>query len=159
MEEVFQRFGHIGEQIFEELDSQTLLKCGFVGRDWKLFLDQGKFQEFRIIKMYTNIDENYLRNRLKKIAVETAKELATTVKNMYQQFPQNQENVNPSLNRKTLLHQAAERGHFLLCELIIDNVDEKNPMGDDYLKTNTPLHLAAENGQFEICQVIIDNVE
>ena len=43
MEEVLLRFGHIGDQIFEELDSRTLKKCGFVGRDWKLFLDQGKY--------------------------------------------------------------------------------------------------------------------
>ena len=42
MEEVLQRFGHIGDQIFEELDSQTLTKCLSVGRSWNLFLDQGK---------------------------------------------------------------------------------------------------------------------
>ena len=111
MEEVLLRFGHIGDQIFKELDSQTLSKCGLVGRDWNLFLDQGKVRPFQIIKAYTNIDENYLRNHIKKITGETTKELATTVKNMYQQFPQKGGKINPSLrlNRKTLLHPARKQ--------------------------------------------------
>ena len=71
MEEVLSRFGHIGDQIFEELDSETLSKCELVGRDWNLFLDQGKVRPFRIIKTYTNIDEKYLRKRIKKINVES----------------------------------------------------------------------------------------
>ena len=84
MEEVLLRFDHIGEQIFEELDSQTLSKCGFVGKTWKLFLEEGKVQPFQIIKAYTNVDEQYLRKRIEKINVETAKELATGVRNIYQ---------------------------------------------------------------------------
>ena len=46
MDEVFLRFGHIGDQIFEELNSQTLSKCQLVGRSWNLFLDQGKVKPF-----------------------------------------------------------------------------------------------------------------
>ena len=61
MEEVFLRFGHIGDQIFEELDSQTVSKCTFVGKSWKLFLNEGKVQACRIIKTYTNIEEKNLR--------------------------------------------------------------------------------------------------
>ena len=69
MKEVFLRFGHIGDQIFEELDSQTLSKCRLVGKPWKLFLDHGKVQQFRIIKTYTNIDEKNLRKYKRKINV------------------------------------------------------------------------------------------
>ena len=74
MDEVFLRFGHIGDQIFEELNSQTLSKCQMVGRSWNLFLDQGKVRPFRIIETYINIDKKYLRNRIKKINVEKANE-------------------------------------------------------------------------------------
>ena len=158
MEEVLLRFGHIGDQIFEELDSQTLLKCGFVGRDWNLFLDHGKVRPFRIIKAITNIDENYLTNRIKEINVETAKGLVTTIRNIYQGFPR-RGNINPTSHMdigNTPLHQAAKNGHLLLCELIIDNVDDKNPK---YEGEKTPLHYAAKYGHLAICQLIIDNVD
>ena len=82
MEEVLLRFGHIGDQIFDELDSQTVVKCGFVGRSWNLFLDQGKVRPFHIIRAYTNIDETYLRKRIKEINAGKALELATTVRNL-----------------------------------------------------------------------------
>ena len=95
MEEVLQRFGHIGDQIFEEFDSQTLSNCKLVGRSWNLFLDQGKVRPFRIIQAYTNIDEKYLRNQRKKINVEKANELATIVREIYRQFPKRIGNVNP----------------------------------------------------------------
>ena len=48
MEEVLLRFGHIGDQILEDLDSQTLSKCRFVGRDWLPLFDQRKVLSFRI---------------------------------------------------------------------------------------------------------------
>ena len=53
------------------------------------------------------------------------------------------------------LHIAANYGHFDICKLIVDNVDDKNPAE---LNGNTPLHIAAHNGYFEICQLIIGNV-
>jgi len=98
------------------------------------------------------------RKRIKKINVETVKELATTVRNVYELFPKRTGDVNPMdiSGFATLLHHAAEKGHLLLCELIIDNVDDKNPKAN---WDTTPLHHAAANGHFEICQLIIDNVD
>ena len=65
MEEVLQRFADIGDQIFEELDSQNLSKCRLVGNSLRLFLDHGKVQPFRIIQAYTNINEKNLRNYIR----------------------------------------------------------------------------------------------
>ena len=95
MDEVLLRFGHIGDQIFDELNSQTLSKCQMVGRSWNLFLDQGKVRPFRMIKTYIKIDKKYLRNRIKKINSEKANELANIVRNIYQNFPKRTGNVNP----------------------------------------------------------------
>ena len=154
MEEVLLRFGHIADQIFEELDSETLSNCPLVGRSWNLFFDHGKVRPFLIIKKYTNIDEEYLRKLISKINVGTATDLATTVRNVY---PRRGRNVNviTSYYANTPFHQAARNGHLLLCQLIIDNVNDKNPK--DFSRI-TPLHHAATNGHLEICQLIIDNV-
>ena len=109
IDEVFLRFGHIGDQIFEELNSQTLSKCQLVGRSWNIFLDQGKVKPCRIIQTYTNIDKNYLRNFKKKINVEKAKDLADIVRNIYQLFPKRTGNVNPRINSGIYLTKVLTR--------------------------------------------------
>ena len=43
-----------------------------------------------------------------------------------------------------------------LCQLIVENVDDKNP------KDNigwTPLHYAARHGYLSVCQLIVENVD
>ena len=56
----------------------------------------------------------------------------------------------------TTLHRAAGIGHFTICQMIVKNVEDKNP------KTRagrTPLHYAAEKGHSAICQLIVENVQ
>ena len=94
MEEVLLRFGHIGDQILEELDSSTLSKCNFVGKSWKSFIDKGRVQPFRIIKTMMNINEDNLKKHTKKINTERVIDLANTVRKIYQRlYPKNA--VNP----------------------------------------------------------------
>lgn len=57
---------------------------------------------------------------------------------------------------RTSLHKAAEMGKVSEFELIIDNVEDKNPK-DKY--GWTPLHLAAWYGHLSICQLILNKVE
>ena len=109
--------------ITEGLDSEGLSNCRFVGKTWKSFIDQGKVQAGRIVKRYTSIDENNLGKFIKRINTDKAIELATTVKNIYQCFPQSKGNlINRNIFDSSPLHQAARSGHLLLCKLIIENV-------------------------------------
>ena len=43
----------------------------------------------------------------------------------------------------TPLHIAAKNGHFVICKLIIDHVDETNPADNN---GSTPLYIAVQNG-------------
>ena len=54
MEEIVLRFPHIGQQIFEKLDDQCLVKCRKVQKSWKDFISNEKIACFRNIKMKTN---------------------------------------------------------------------------------------------------------
>ena len=60
------------------------------------------------------------------------------------------------MNGWTPLHYAAKDGYSATCELIINEVKDKNPKSESGL---TPLHFAARNGQLSICQLIVDNVQ
>ena len=51
----------------------------------------------------------------------------------------------------TPLHEAAERGHFKICKLLIRNVMDKNPQ-DAIGKT--PLHRAAWTGNLKLAELL-----
>ena len=50
MEDLYQRFPHLSEQIFDSLDNRSLFACKEVSRSWHQFLDGQKFLQIRIIQ-------------------------------------------------------------------------------------------------------------
>ena len=57
---------------------------------------------------------------------------------------------------RTCLHYAASKGHWQICKLIVDAIEDKHPK-DSYGRT--PLHSAAKDGHEEVCKLIIDSVK
>merc|ERR1711862_1011987 len=55
----------------------------------------------------------------------------------------------------TPFHCAARYGHTKICQLIMDNIGNKNP-GDKF--GVTPFHIAALYGHTEICKLMMDNL-
>ena len=53
------------------------------------------------------------------------------------------------------LQTAADNGNLDMCRLIIEKVDNKNPVSNN---GDTPLHKAAKFGHLEICRLIIANI-
>ena len=56
----------------------------------------------------------------------------------------------------TPLHEAALGGHLLICSLIMDEIQDKNP-GDD--TGYTPLHAAAAGGKLETFKMIMNKAD
>ena len=59
------------------------------------------------------------------------------------------------LDSDTPLHFAAECGFLEICEMIMENMEEKNPKNNSWV---TPLHEAATKGHLEVCKLILENV-
>ena len=53
MEYLTERFPHIAEQIFEQLDNKSLTKCREVNKVWKNFIDERNYPWIRIVKIPT----------------------------------------------------------------------------------------------------------
>ena len=75
VEEIFWRFPHIGEQIFESLDDKNLAKCQGVSRWWQKFMDEAKSVWIRKIQKYISISNSSVRRTLQKQTWNNLKEL------------------------------------------------------------------------------------
>ena len=63
MEEVLARFPHLGDKIFQNLNSHSLIRCKEVNRNWENFIKFEKSCYLHIIQWYTN----YPKSLIKKI--------------------------------------------------------------------------------------------
>ena len=58
MDEVFARFLHLGEQIYEKLDNGSLLSSRVVARSWLDFVDYKDYPWTRIQNMVADLKKN-----------------------------------------------------------------------------------------------------
>ena len=49
LDDFFPRFSHLTEQIFDQLEKTSLVKCREVSKSWQIYLDQQKIFQARII--------------------------------------------------------------------------------------------------------------
>ena len=167
MEEVLSRFGHLGKQIFEKLDVLTLLKCKQITRPWNLFIDIEKIAVLRVVRIKTNAPRTCIKKILRRLDSDSAKQFAFDVCHIYGRFPSGTGKINSEDSYySTPLHYAIRNKHWLICELIIENILDKNPTvnpHDQHISTckssNTLLHLAAEAGKLELCKLIVPKIE
>ena len=57
----------------------------------------------------------------------------------------------------TPLHLAAQNGQIKVVQLILMNVEIKNPKAEELLDW-TPLHLAAQHGHYHICKLLMGSI-
>ena len=66
MEEVLARFSHLGDKIFQNLNSHSLIRCKEVSRTWENFMKVEKSSYLRVIHWYTNFSESLMKKIVEK---------------------------------------------------------------------------------------------
>ena len=66
MEHVLTRFPHLGDKIFQNLNSHTLIRCKEVSRTCENFVKAKRSCYLRIIQWYTNYSETLMKKIVKK---------------------------------------------------------------------------------------------
>ena len=140
MEEVFLRFPHLGESIFQNLDNQNLSKCLEVGSSWKSFIDSAYLMWIRIKRKYPLQNEAHIKP-----------------------IHQYETSINGENYCTTDLHLAALTGQTQIFEFLFeeDFLSEKNSDPYQYLNSDygmTPFHLAAAKGRLDICRFIVNKI-
>ena len=78
MEEVFLRFRHLGEQIFELLDTGSLNKCTEVDKCWNEFVNTWKLPWTRMIQSYVKTTRPW-REFFRKANIEKLKVIVKAI--------------------------------------------------------------------------------
>ena len=77
MEEIFLRFPHLADGIFEKLNDKTLANCKIVSRSWKAPIDDLKTAWIRVLKNSSKdslikiLQKSHNKETVKGIAMET----------------------------------------------------------------------------------------
>ena len=166
MEEVYLRFQHLSEQIFNNLDNKSLVNCKEVSRSWNNFLEGQKFLHVKVIletvtKMH-KVGKSWFQV-FKSCKTKTIIDLRIAVEHLYQEsgiFASYKERMDLLNIMKVLtahhnhvcpLHVAAAYGQLNLFNNILQRVENKYP--SDGLGQTT-LYYATINDHLNIFESI-----
>ena len=144
---------YVMKLVIKELDDQSLVRNKEANREIGEYLENERFYWLRIIKNYTNNFEGFeefWKEVLNKAPDGIVEQLSIAVQEFYKQFPRNYR------SKSSPHYFAATKGNLKLCEFVIENTTNKNPVNKYGI---TPLHRAATNGYLDVCRLIIVKVE
>jgi hypothetical protein len=193
MEDVILRFPHLAEKILDSLESKSLTTCREVSRSWDNFVSRKKFFLIRFIEkvvVFFHVLGDDWKKVFKKATTETIMDLRHEVGIFYLRpglhyhkglTPSHVaagtgnlkllkliENIAKSKNPKdeqglSLLHYAAQNGHFNIVEHVMTMTKEISPLSEDksckVCGSETPLERAYKKDYWQICEYILENVE
>ena len=151
----FERFPHLNELLFIELDNESLVTCKEVDKTWNKFIDGQKLLWIRMIEKQIGRLEQYPETWMKvtsKTQVKNVQELALAVNEFYNRDFRYIDSSQDSWTDWTPIHIIAACAKLDLCQFIFEKVTEKNPP----IKYGiTPLHMAAYSCHFNVYKHIM----
>ena len=178
MDQLLSRFPDIAEDIFENLDDESLVRCKEASRSFSSFMDEDNKFWKRIIRKYlNNLETNDFKKSweflidLKQTGPEMFKELGRAVQNYLKRhegqgsqgkcFEEMEETCRHRECSLSPLHIAAEAGNTLLYKFILDRSEEKNPI---VIKWRFDFELYEEwtpllDGRLGTCLAIMESLE
>jgi len=143
MTEIIERYPHVAEQIFKELDNKSLSKCREVAKSWKDLIDRRNYPWTRIVtgKILKGTRYPYLH-----LAVETGQQ------DMFKKILDESEYEHDS-GWKTPFHTGVFYGHPWIVEALLESsIMDKNPIDSD---KRTLLHIACMFGHTDIADKLL----
>lgn len=185
MEDICRRIATVAAKVFKNLDNQDLIKCKESSKVICSFLDEevlfakriimahfGNLVEFKdswskviekapaiIVKQLSKAVQHFFKDDKSRFTnqwnpLQIAVEMGT--KQICKYIIDKTDAVSQA-EMSSALFLVATRGHREICELLVKNLEDKNP-SDPLKKGLTPFHDAAANGHVGICKVLMKNL-
>ena len=161
MENCCKRFPHVGKMILNNLDDQSLVRSKEASRGTNNLLKNERFYFIRTIGRYNRRFEGYKESWnevIKKTPINILEEIAYAVEKNFKIFPFDK-NIAPLQIIVQLGKLAYHTTNLKLCQYIVQNTTNKNPMRKNGIFNHTVLHEAAMNGDLELCKLIVKKLK
>ena len=159
IEETFLRFPHLGEQILENLDNQSLLKCKQVSRQWSDFIIETKALPIELLRKYTFIPVARLKKSLQNHDHKIIQKLANCSINEHKGMPTSGNNGQARLIYQMMSKKYLHNIQYFLIELMLQNITDENLTKQPNKSFNDLLIVGVSNGHFPICKFITENLK
>ena len=172
IEEIFWRFPHLGTQILENVDNNSLVNCREISRWWKKFVDSDKTLWIQQIQEHISISNPSVQKTLQKENCESLQELAKSSKKSFNSGvtcfdTKNKEKPTTIEMFKCLLFDSSivskckisdkNNAPLKLVKLIINNLEDKNPWIEK--RVVNALCLVAQYGNLETYELISKDLD
>ena len=164
IEEIFWRFPHIGEQILQKVDNNTLFKCLEINKWWKKVVIKKKICQINQLEKHTYIKSSILKKLLGNKDFETIKKLANYSMKVYKKVIIDGRNNNGigfedndyRKHQEEILRYLFEKKHrnkiqHLLTDLMIKNTKKNFNLGAGEIQSLIQI------GDFELLQMFFEN--
>ena len=155
MEEIFKRFSHLAERIFQNLNNEGLAKCREGGRFWQNFIDERNYPWIRIVNIPTILSHGwtYLHLAVRNGQID-----------MVEKIMKNSAEFSIDLNAKdytsgsTAFHHACKLGKMKITAMFIQKGLNLNiELNSKCRIGKTAFHTACRYGQREIAEYLMKN--
>ena len=159
IEETFLRFPHLGEQILENLDNQSLLKCKQVSRQWSDFITETKALSIELLRKYTFIPVARLKKSLRNHDNRIIQKMANCAINEHKNMPTPGNTGQARLIKQMVSKKYLHNIQYFLIELMLQNITDENLIKNPNQGFNDLLFVALSNGHSPICKFIAENLK
>ena len=159
IEETFLRFPHLGEQILENLDNQSLLECKQVSKQWSDFLNETKALPIKLLQKYTFIPVAKLKKSLRNHDKRIIQKLANCAINEHENMPTPGNTGQARLINQMMSKKYLTNIQYFLIELMLGNITDENLTKQPNKWFNDLLIVAVSNGHYPICKFITENLK
>mgnify|MGYP001445996640 CR=1 FL=1 len=163
IEETFWRLPHIGEQIFEELDNNSLLKCLEINKWWQKIVIESKIRQINQLEKYTYIKFSILKIEFCNTDFEIIHKLANYSMKVYKKViidgmnsnGISHDNNDGAKQQEEILRYLFEKKHRNNIQHLLTKLMLKYTMK----KTLNEIQPLIQNGDFDLLQMFCELLE
>ena len=149
MQDLFTKYPHLPEKVFQKLDDENLVKCREIATSWKDIIDERNYLWLRVVNIPRILKRGntYLHWAAAAGQIEAFKIALNEEEN---KIIENEHGI-------TSFHAACNNGRFEIVALLLKNTDLEIDFNAKSESGKTAFHLACIEGHSDVVKIIMKN--